>query len=196
MFGATSAFTLYKRGNTVLRVWIYSPNLVVNEALTTYVTELGHAAQIEPEGADLAVWNLCGQTSPYAPPPPLPTLALLCTSNRDDLIELLRLGYQGCQRPADSLEQFAEAIATVAAGQIWADADLIEAGGEKLETPKLTPREAEVLSLVSLGLPNKRIAKRLGIAEKTVKIHVSSVLGKQGAKNRIELLVNRYGLSS
>lgn len=50
----------------------------------------------------------------------------------------------------------------------------------------LTPREIEVLELVAQGLPNKRIAERLGISDQTVKFHVASVAGKLGAANRTD----------
>ena len=50
----------------------------------------------------------------------------------------------------------------------------------------LTPREIEVLELVTEGLPNKAIADRLGISDQTVKFHLASILGKLGASNRTE----------
>jgi DNA-binding NarL/FixJ family response regulator len=50
----------------------------------------------------------------------------------------------------------------------------------------LTPREHEILRLVSSGLGNREIAKRLAISEHTVKFHVSSILGKLGADSRTE----------
>jgi len=49
---------------------------------------------------------------------------------------------------------------------------------------ELTPRELEVLELVSLGLSNKAIGQRLGISEHTVKFHVSSICGKLGVSGR------------
>jgi DNA-binding NarL/FixJ family response regulator len=50
----------------------------------------------------------------------------------------------------------------------------------------LTAREQEVLALLAVGLPNKEIGDRLTITERTVKFHVSSILGKLGASNRTE----------
>jgi DNA-binding NarL/FixJ family response regulator len=50
----------------------------------------------------------------------------------------------------------------------------------------LTDRETEVLQLLALGRSNKEIAAALVISERTVKFHVSSILGKLGAANRTE----------
>jgi DNA-binding NarL/FixJ family response regulator len=60
----------------------------------------------------------------------------------------------------------------------------------------LTEREMEVLQLLSLGLPNKTIAARLGISEHTAKFHVGSILAKLGAASRTEAvtLAARRGL--
>ncbi len=58
----------------------------------------------------------------------------------------------------------------------------------RLDVPPepLTLREREVLALVAEGLPNKRIAARLGIGPETVKSHVAAICGKLGAANRTE----------
>jgi len=50
----------------------------------------------------------------------------------------------------------------------------------------LTPRELEVLGLIAEGLPNKRVAQRLGISEHTVKYHINAILGKLEAESRTE----------
>ena len=57
-------------------------------------------------------------------------------------------------------------------------------GGEPLEP--LTPREVEVLQLLSEGLSNKLIAGRLGVSEHTAKFHVAAILGKLHAGSRTE----------
>lgn len=50
----------------------------------------------------------------------------------------------------------------------------------------LSPREMEVLKLLSKGLKNSTLAQELFISERTVKFHVSAILGKLGVKNRTE----------
>lgn len=52
----------------------------------------------------------------------------------------------------------------------------------------VSPREADVLRLVSQGLPNKGIAEQLGLSPRTVEKHVESLLRKAGARTRTELV--------
>lgn len=56
-----------------------------------------------------------------------------------------------------------------------------------LDSVSVSPREREVLHLVSTGARNRRIATELGISENTVKFHVSNLLRKAGARSRAEL---------
>jgi len=51
---------------------------------------------------------------------------------------------------------------------------------------RLTPRELEVLDVLSQGLSNRAIAARLQISEHTVKFHISSIFAKLGAENRTD----------
>jgi FixJ family two-component response regulator len=52
----------------------------------------------------------------------------------------------------------------------------------------LTPREQEVLSLVTAGLMNKQVAGELGVAEITAKVHRSNVMRKMGARSLADLV--------
>ena len=60
----------------------------------------------------------------------------------------------------------------------------------------LTEREREVLTLVADGLPNKQIARRLEISEKTVKAHLTSTFRAIGVNDRMQaaLWARRHGL--
>jgi DNA-binding NarL/FixJ family response regulator len=85
----------------------------------------------------------------------------------------------------------ASTLAEAGAGDHDADALLVAAAhrGNDDDAPApeaLTPREREVLELLSEGLPNKAIATRLGISDQTAKFHVASIYGKLGAANRTE----------
>ncbi len=62
--------------------------------------------------------------------------------------------------------------------------------------PDLSPREAEVLRLVTEGLLNKQIAQRLGITERTVKAHLTSAFQRIGVADRTQaaLWAQRHGL--
>jgi two-component system, NarL family, nitrate/nitrite response regulator NarL len=55
----------------------------------------------------------------------------------------------------------------------------------------LTGRESEVAELVAQGLPNKAVARRLGIGEGTVKIHLHNIYRKLGIENRWQLARTR-----
>jgi len=53
----------------------------------------------------------------------------------------------------------------------------------------LTKREKEVLRLIAKGQSNKMIARKLGITEGTVKVHVKNLLHKLGLRSRVEAAV-------
>jgi DNA-binding NarL/FixJ family response regulator len=57
---------------------------------------------------------------------------------------------------------------------------------------ELTAREREIFELVALGLTNVEIADRLWLSPLTVKTHVSRILGKLGARDRVQLVVAAY----
>jgi serine-type D-Ala-D-Ala carboxypeptidase/endopeptidase (penicillin-binding protein 4) len=61
--------------------------------------------------------------------------------------------------------------------------------GRAPHRPSLTPRQREVLELIVEGLDNTQIASRLGITERTVRAHVSSVLERTGVANRTQAAV-------
>jgi DNA-binding NarL/FixJ family response regulator len=63
---------------------------------------------------------------------------------------------------------------------------LVAARAAQQSAPELTPREREVLALLADGLPNKLIARRLEISEKTVKAHLTSIFQRIGVTDRTQ----------
>lgn len=60
---------------------------------------------------------------------------------------------------------------------------------ERSALEALTPREREVLSVMGLGEGNRALACRLGIAERTVKAHLTSITRKLGLRSRVEVVL-------
>lgn len=89
-------------------------------------------------------------------------------------------------------------LAAARASDLVADATVLATARLDVESiaEPLTAREIQVLELLAEGLPNKRIAERLGISDQTVKFHVASISGKLGAANRTDAvrLAVRRGL--
>lgn len=96
---------------------------------------------------------------------------------------------------AAAVRAVAQGLTVIAPGLIGSMQPVVP-GIDPLDAGLLTPREREVLELIAEGLPNKAIARELGISEHTAKFHVGSVLGKLGAASRAEAvtLATRRGL--
>lgn len=80
-----------------------------------------------------------------------------------------------------------EALPVAALDDFHGDA-VDEASDDASARPVLSPREAEVLSLLAEGAPNKVIARRLNISVHTAKFHVAAILIKLGAANRTDAI--------
>jgi len=114
----------------------------------------------------------------------------------------LRAGARGYLLKGASREEIFSAVRAVnwggsLLGPAVAERLLERAGSDGGTSPEnLTPREAEVLGLISRGLRNREIAERLFVTERTVKFHVGSILAKLGAHNRTDAvrIATRRGL--
>jgi DNA-binding NarL/FixJ family response regulator len=120
--------------------------------------------------------------------------AIVLTSFLEDerLLPALRAGAAGYLLKNVQPQELTRAIRAAHAGEALIDpqvaARLVDAlsEGPSLERAELTPREQDVLDLIGRGFANKRIARELGIAEKTVKTHVSHVLAKLRVTDRTQ----------
>jgi DNA-binding NarL/FixJ family response regulator len=116
------------------------------------------------------------------------------------ILGALRAGARGYLLKGASRQEIFDAVRTVHAGgsllEPGVTTRLLDHVREGDQRESLTPRELEVLSLISEGLHNSEIAARLFVTERTVKFHVSSILAKLGADNRTEAvaIATRRGL--
>lgn len=126
----------------------------------------------------------------------LPPTLILTTFDEDALLlEAVRRGARGFLLKDVSLERLAEAIRTVAGGGTLIQPTLTErivkaALASPTDFPALDPpdplteREVEVLRFMAGGYSNREIADALGVAEGTVKNHISNILSKMGVRDR------------
>ncbi|MBC7952011.1 MAG: response regulator transcription factor [Rhodospirillaceae bacterium] len=83
----------------------------------------------------------------------------------------------------------AQAVANEDVGEQYEGSPLDEAGDFNPDFKSLTPRETQVLKLLTLGYSNKEIARSLGMLEGTVKVHVKSIMKKLGVNNRTQAAI-------
>jgi len=132
-----------------------------------------------------------------------PTLPILVISADDDLAVLKKVqasAARGFLHKQEAPEVFARAVSALLAGETWCGSDLPHkpaASAKDLpvtaEELGLTARQGEILALLLQGQPNKRIANTLSLSEQTVKEHVSRILERLGARNRIEIITKFRG---
>ena len=122
------------------------------------------------------------------------TIVFTAYDTDERILRSLRAGARGYLLKGASRAEIFDAIRTVHSGgsllQPGVTTRLLEhMSRERAQPEPLTPRELEVLGLISQGLHNSEIAERLFVTERTVKFHVSSILAKLGADNRTEAVV-------
>ena len=85
--------------------------------------------------------------------------------------------------------EIADVVRAVAAGRTLLDERTVTRHKAASDDPteRLTPSENKVLELIGEGLSNREIGERLGVAEKTVKNHITSLLAKMGLQRRTQV---------
>jgi DNA-binding NarL/FixJ family response regulator len=95
-------------------------------------------------------------------------------------------GVEGYVLKDADVAEVVTAVRSVHAGRPYVSREAATRLQEHVHGSDLTARERDILTLLAEGHPNKIIARRLGIAEETVKAHMKSIFGKLGAANRTE----------
>jgi DNA-binding NarL/FixJ family response regulator len=121
--------------------------------------------------------------------PAIPVVVLSASRERRDIQRVLAAGAMGYIPKESTGKLMLSAVRMVLSGGIYMPPEM--ANNPPLEPTNqkawsLTPRQLEVLSMIVQGLPNKVIASELGIAEATIKMHVTSILKSLGVSNRTQ----------
>ncbi len=136
----------------------------------------------------------------------LPPTIILTTFDDDQLVlGGLKAGARGYLLKDVSLEQLVDAVKVVAAGgslvapvvtqRLLSGLERMHNSFTSLDRPDpLTERETEILRLMAGGYSNKEIANSLGVAEGTVKNHVSNILSKLGVRDRTRAVLKAFEL--
>ena len=106
----------------------------------------------------------------------------------------LQVGARGILKKTLPIQIILDCLRTVAQGNIWIESSISNQFVgfiNRRTTPRLTPREDEILTLVMRGMKNKQIADALCITTGTVKVHLMHIFEKTGVKDRFELAM--YG---
>jgi len=133
-------------------------------------------------------------------------LVLTGVQTADSHRTAIRRGAMGIVMKQQAAELLLKAIHKVHDGEVWIDRSMmgtvlnevrsakrVETDPELNKIKTLTPRETDVIALVTEGLKNKAIGERLFISETTVTHHLSSIYSKLGVSDRLELVVYAFG---
>jgi two-component system, NarL family, response regulator DegU len=149
--------------------------------------------------------------------PTMKTIIFGIRFNEENVMAMMQGGVRGFFRFALGDEQLIKCIRVVAQGEIWLEAKLItpvfnqfikefmkkkgllkslnQISSAKLDM--LSPREMEVMELISHSMTNEEIADKLFLSPKTVKTHIRNIFAKAEIRNRVEaaLLYARHTLN-
>jgi DNA-binding NarL/FixJ family response regulator len=150
--------------------------------------------------------------------PTMKTIIFGIRFNEENVMAMLQGGVQGFFRIELGDEQLIKCIRVVARGEFWLDAEMttlvfnefIKGFMKKRDLLKplthlssakldiLSPREMEIMALISHSMTNEEIADKLFISSKTVKTHLRNIFEKSGIRNRVEaaLVYTRHALIS
>jgi DNA-binding NarL/FixJ family response regulator len=134
-------------------------------------------------------------------------LVLTATEDPDKQLLAIEAGASGVVMKEQAPEVLVKAIHAVSSGEPWIGNALSVAALHKLSRARverekvdpeaakialLTPREREVIAVVTRGLNGARIARELKISEATVRHHITSILSKLEVSNKLELAVYAF----
>jgi DNA-binding NarL/FixJ family response regulator len=132
----------------------------------------------------------------YEVSPATRVAVMLSSKIRTDVLHYLSAGFHGVVNKLQPDDELLTAITDLLSGRIYVPNWVADAADQDPGRPsavsiqqgalKLTPRQNEVLNLLTRGMSNKEVARELHIAEGTSKVHTAALLRALGARNRTE----------
>jgi two-component system, NarL family, response regulator DevR len=137
-----------------------------------------------PDGTGIDLISAARQAQPD-----LRAIVLTSFDDDDALAAALEAGAAAYLLKTVRGAEITDVVRAVAAGRVLLDERTVtrRRAGHDDPTENLTPSELRVLDLIGEGLSNREIAERLGVAEKTVKNHITSLLAKMGLQRRTQV---------
>lgn len=137
-----------------------------------------------PDGTGIDILKQLAVSHPEILP-----IVLTSFDNDEALAESLEAGARAYVLKTVRGAEITDVIKAVAAGRILLDERTITRRRADHDDPTadLTPSERKVLELIGDGLSNREIGEKLGVAEKTVKNHITSLLSKMGLQRRTQV---------
>jgi two-component system response regulator FixJ len=118
----------------------------------------------------------------------IPVVFITGSGDVPTAVEAMRAGaFDFLQKPFRK-QQFIDCIQRALAKDRASRAELEECTAIRERLESLTPREREILTLVTSGIPNKIMARELGVSQRTIEIHRSRVMEKMGATSLAQLV--------
>jgi two-component system nitrate/nitrite response regulator NarL len=121
---------------------------------------------------------------------------LTASAGDHQIVEAAERGAYGLILKDAAADMLLTCMQSVSSGRRWIPSDLVEAALQREQQRRsknikvegaLTPREREIVLLAAEGLSNKEIARKLGLSDGTIKIHLHNIYHKLGVSNRTAL---------
>ncbi len=174
-------------------------NATVSQATTTDdALRMADEEVFDAVFMDLMMPGLCGEPAirEFARRhPDLPVIVLSSSENPSDVRRVLHAGASGYIPKSATAQTVVSALQLVLSGNIYVPPLLVapasrDAGSDSQDGPRslaqLTDRQVDVLKYLRDGLSNKEISANLGIAEKTVKVHIAAIFKTLNVVNRTQ----------
>lgn len=133
--------------------------------------------------------------------PDIPLMVFSGESGSDIIIKAFELGVRGYVVKDSALDVVLWAVRLILAGSAYVPPQAMNLPDATAIAPEpavgnlsLSPRQRQVLALLLQGMPNKVIARRLGMAEGTVKTHLNTLYRVIGAHNRAQAILRAHDL--